>query len=453
MHQFPSSVPLDQPDARLLHKLFFVQQVCLVLVVQIAIVAICARAYPPLATYLPAALVGMGPFAAVSALLCALGLIFSESEKSQRARNFSRFCILLSATVSALAFVQHASFAAYGHSFLPQPAFFGTGAGPITSPAAFLLLTTLIFFVRAGNAVISRFADALAFCLCLLVLILGMEFLFRAVHVADPTSSTFMSNQTLACLTLLTVVTLLRRAEHGVLSFFLGTGMGSRVSRILMPVILVLPFLREVGRAHLLGEHLIPPHYTTAVLTSVATLISIVLLILVASLINKMQTEIQDLSLRDELTGLYNVRGFNLLAEQAMRLAVRAKQDFGVLFIDLDNLKQINDRHGHNVGSASIVETAKLLHATFRETDVIGRIGGDEFVVAGQFDEEIIERAIARLKTYADSRSSAVGRHLPLSFSLGYAATEDPGETVKELVARADKAMYDDKRLKKLLAV
>jgi diguanylate cyclase (GGDEF)-like protein len=167
-----------------------------------------------------------------------------------------------------------------------------------------------------------------------------------------------------------------------------------------------------------------------------------------------MQNEIHDLTLRDELTGLYNFRGFNLFADQSFRLAHRANLPFGVLFIDMDNLKIINDELGHSAGSISLVETAKLLNATFRETDVIGRLGGDEFVVAGQFDAGEMAVAIERLRSGAAAKTKLAGSRFFLSLSIGSAATDhSANETLKNVVARADKAMYKEKRAKKRMEI
>ena len=199
---------------------------------------------------------------------------------------------------------------------------------------------------------------------------------------------------------------------------------------------------------------MVPTHYATAVLTSVATIISFVLLLLLARLIDRMQHEIHDLTLRDGLTGLYNFKGFNLFADQAFRLARRAHLPFGVLFVDMDNLKIINDELGHSAGSVSLVETAKLLIGTFRETDVIGRFGGDEFVVAGQFDSSEITAAIERLRSGAATRTQLAGNRFFLSLSIGYAATDHSAEeTLKSIVSRADNAMYKEKRAKKRMAI
>ena len=105
-----------------------------------------------------------------------------------------------------------------------------------------------------------------------------------------------------------------------------------------------------VGRAHLLQSLRMPEQYATAILTAITTMVSFVLLLILARRISSMELEIRDLSLRDALTGLYNLRGFHLLAEQSLRLARRNQMPFSVLFVDLDNLKQINDSYGPRRG-------------------------------------------------------------------------------------------------------
>jgi diguanylate cyclase (GGDEF)-like protein len=145
------------------------------------------------------------------------------------------------------------------------------------------------------------------------------------------------------------------------------------------------------------------------------------------------------------------MRGFNLLTEQTLRLAQRAQLPFSVLFIDLDDLKQINDKLGHASGSAYIAETGRLLDATFRAGDVKGRFGGDEFVVAGQFSVLGIELAVQRLVVAAAAHTASDGRGRPLSFSIGYVTCEYySDETLRDLVIKADEKMYQDKRRKKM---
>ena len=94
----------------------------------------------------------------------------------------------------------------------------------------------------------------------------------------------------------------------------------------------------------------------------------------------------------DELTGLYNRRGFFNVAEQQIRLAFRMKKELLLFFIDLDHFKKINDEYGHRAGDQALVDLTGILKATFRDSDILGRVGGDEFVVmAFEAQQEIIE--------------------------------------------------------------
>jgi diguanylate cyclase (GGDEF)-like protein len=176
------------------------------------------------------------------------------------------------------------------------------------------------------------------------------------------------------------------------------------------------------------------------------------MLLFLAWRINRMEAEIRDLSLRDALTGLYNIRGFRILAEQSLRMARRSDEPFSVLFIDLDDLKLTNDMLGHQAGSELLIETGEILKDTFRETDVFGRIGGDEFAVAGQFSLSAISHAAQRLEEAAEVRNAHAGRTMGLHFSMGYVTTDaEMQESLDELLAKADEAMYEEKRRKKVL--
>ena len=139
-----------------------------------------------------------------------------------------------------------------------------------------------------------------------------------------------------------------------------------------------------------------------------------------------------------------------MLAEQALRIAQRSQLPVSVLFVDLDNLKKINDTLGHETGSSFLVETATLLKETFRETDVIGRIGGDEFAVICQGSHVAVSIAAQRLHL-ASKTHNAEGRRIPLSLSIGFVTAEEHGhQSLQELLTVADRAMYEDKRRKKV---
>ena len=454
MHIESTTFPAHEPNQDLLHKTYFAEQICLAVAVQIVLINLLARVFTTLNILLPAGLLHMRVFSALAVLSATLALFFTEGRRYRRLYRAGEILAGLTTLTAALTFWVPASrvFGQIDHLLNRGEAL--QIQGPLHAVAfAFMLLGIVILFIRSRNSLFGSIADAGATLLVLLVLIVLFEYVFATAGIPGSSTAGLPSIPTLVCLALLTLVSILRRAEYGVFSVFLGDGIGGRIARIVAPILLILPFLRELGRARLLSAHLIPMPYATAILTAIATIVSFALLLLLVRLINNMQTEIHGLTLRDELTGLYNFRGFNLFAEQAFRLARRAKTPFGVLFVDMDNLKIINDELGHSAGSVSLVETAKLLSATFRETDVIGRLGGDEFVVAGQFDSEEISLAIDRLRSGAAARTQHAGNRFFLSLSMGYAeSNHGADETLKSVVSRADKAMYKEKRAKKRIA-
>jgi len=166
-----------------------------------------------------------------------------------------------------------------------------------------------------------------------------------------------------------------------------------------------------------------------------------------------MEEEILALSLRDELTTLYNRRGFMTLAEQQLKTANRLKKQVALLYLDVDNLKKINDTGGHNMGDRALVEIAFILKKSFREADIVGRLGGDEFsVLAMEATSMNVDILTSRLQEKLDlfnSRSSAEAG-FSLSVSVGVCTCEPEHlATVEEMLSRADLLMYEQKRRKK----
>ncbi|MBI4520231.1 MAG: GGDEF domain-containing protein, partial [Gemmatimonadetes bacterium] len=149
----------------------------------------------------------------------------------------------------------------------------------------------------------------------------------------------------------------------------------------------------------------------------------------------------------DDLTGLYNRRGFFTLAEQQMSLADRRNAELFVLYADLDGLKQINDTRGHEEGDRVLMEVAGVLRKTFRESDVVARIGGDEFVVlAFEAQPSSAEVVIARLERNLNKLNLRKDRPYRLSLSAGIARyTPGSERSIDELLAQADRSMYERK--------
>jgi len=162
----------------------------------------------------------------------------------------------------------------------------------------------------------------------------------------------------------------------------------------------------------------------------------------------RMEDEIQALSITDQLTGLFNRRGFLTLAEQQLKVAGRTKQALLLLYIDLDGMKWINDNLSHEEGDNALVEAATILKETFRSSDVISRLGGDEFaVLAIDIAEGNAEIQMARMQDRIDEHNGREDRQYMLSLSVGY-SQYDPDNpcSIDDLMARADKRMYEQKR-------
>jgi len=385
---------------------------------------------------------------AFASLCCALGLRFSFEQDSIRLRRLGAVLAAAAALFSIAVFCAHMFPVSLGVS-LPL----ANGMLPQTA-GGFALLAVSLLTIQTRKQPAVAAGDALVFCLVLLVLVLVSGHILAVTHVFGPSSTVETSWWTVISLLLLTAVIFLRKAEKGVFSILLGRGIGSNIARGLSPVLLLLPYLREGMRARFIDLHRMPPQYTTAILASLAVMLSFALLLFLAWRINRMEMEIHDLSLRDALTDLYNLRGFRLLAEQALRMARRSNLSFSVLFIDLDNLKSTNDTLGHQAGSDFLVETAKILKSSFRESDVVGRIGGDEFAVAGQFTQAGITLAAQRIEESVARRNAANSTGPALSLSVGYVTSESlRHESMQELLAKADHAMYKEKRRKKALTL
>jgi diguanylate cyclase (GGDEF)-like protein len=442
-----ASLPPGEPDPALLEKLGVLQQACLLVVALMALTVFASWLFPQIATFLPSAMTRMSVPMSLTVLLCALSLALSEPGNHLSLPRASRYIAAQGGLLAIFIWLESMFrlFPAMDTLLEADRAPGNMGALPVHSPAAFALLSLAMILVSSTGSYLKRVADGLVPLMCLVTLILLSENLFGSIGLLR-----LSANNMISPLLLMWVVAM-RQAEHGVWSIFVGAGIGSRIARGFAPVLLVIPFLIEVVRTRIIPRELVPEQYGDAILTSLAAGLSMVLLLVLVWRINTMEKEIHDLTLRDELTGLYNMRGFYLLGEQTLRLAQRAELPFSVLFIDLDGLKQINDDLGHNMGSAYLADTGELVMACFRETDVKGRFGGDEFVVAGQFSMVGIELAATRLKAAAMERTTSAGRKYPLSLSIGCVTLDHPSnESLKELVRRADEAMYKDKRSKKV---
>ena len=167
----------------------------------------------------------------------------------------------------------------------------------------------------------------------------------------------------------------------------------------------------------------------------------------------KLEEKLHAASITDELTGLINRRGFLLFARKQLEIVKRSKKTFSILFLDLDEMKRINDEFGHKEGDKALAAMADILKKTFRESDIIARIGGDEFaILMTDPPGAAIEKTVAHhIKDSLRVHNEQSGKGYRLSVSMGmvYHDQAHP-RTVEQLLSRADELMYEHKQKRHL---
>jgi len=160
--------------------------------------------------------------------------------------------------------------------------------------------------------------------------------------------------------------------------------------------------------------------------------------------------KLEGLSQSDHLTGLNNRRGFFSFGLQQMKIAKRLKKDNFLLFLDIDNLKEVNDTSGHAVGDLLLQGVASVLRTTLRESDVIGRIGGDEFAVLAMRSKPLGERSLlVRIEENIQAYRIPDHPRLRISVSMGLVRIDPQKyQQLDDFLAHADFLMYQEKRRK-----
>ncbi|MBE0626540.1 MAG: GGDEF domain-containing protein [Burkholderiales bacterium] len=150
------------------------------------------------------------------------------------------------------------------------------------------------------------------------------------------------------------------------------------------------------------------------------------------------------LSESDDLTGLYNMRGFTIVVDRLFDQAVRYGRPVSLLMIDSDNLKAVNDLHGHEAGNRLLRLAAKCIETELRHTDVLARYGGDEFValLPEASSDRALEVAQRIIDAVAGTPLEFEGKRIRTSVSIGLASYPDDGRSIDAIQRRADRAMY-----------
>jgi len=437
------------PDPVVLDQLRVAEKVALALSGSLAGLVLTGWLIPGLAVMWPSAWSLMKANTALSVVLIAAGLALARSKQDTRWIILGRVFAAVVIGIAGSAMFEHWS----GHSTAVSTLLASDrdavrpGLMSLQSAIGLALLGVAMLIDVSRSGPLGAALDALSVLLVSYTLVLTAGYVFNAHSFVGPTPTMRMSPQTVICVALLTFVVTSRRAPYGAFASLVGIGIGSRFARLVLPLAVLLAFSFILGGATLLASGTVTLPYAAAITASSMAIVLVGVVVLLARRINRLEEDLRNQSLSDELTGLHNRRGFYLLGEQAVRDARRSVQPVTVLYFDVDELKHVNDTLGHDVGSELLCDVATLLRSTFRVSDVVGRLGGDEFAVFAHDSGDDLMPRLHRLQTATNAINESGEKPYRISYSVGRATSRmDSDETFTKLVERADAAMYMQKR-------
>jgi diguanylate cyclase (GGDEF)-like protein len=427
------------------------QTACFLIIALIAGSVLCGWLLPAAGSYLPRGWSLMKANTALAFLLSTAAAILTRTKQSRRRLIEGRVCAVIVMAIAGAALFAYST----GHPIGIETILVADsgarmpGRMSVQTGVYLEFIGLILMFDGAARTPWIHLIDALTMTLVLLILSIFAGYVFDAGNLFGESGGTRVAPQTLACMLFLAVAVIARRTRNGFFSVLVGEAIGSQTARITLPFAIMLPFFAVCGSAYSTRANWLSAPYAAALAASVCSVVIFGLVVLMARRINELERELRDTSLTDELTRIHNRRAFYLLGEHALLEARRNGLSLTVLFFDLNGLKQVNDSLGHEVGSRLLVHAADLLRANFRSSDVVARVGGDEFAVVTHSTKDELISALNRLDKSTAAANKA-GNPYHLSFSMGEAAIDaESKESFAGLVQRADALMYARKRRKK----
>ena len=430
------SEPSPAPDPSLLAALRWIEIAALSLATAIALATLAVWLVPGLAVFAPAGWHAMRPVTAGWVLVAVASLALSGPRAGPAARRAS---VILAWLLIALPVGVLLTYA----GIIPYPASLPARPWPPTI-IAWLLASPMMPFVSARSGWRAWAADIGAICAVAFALLVFGSFAFDVVEFTGIGNTTYTAPQILCCLVLIVLVAVGRRAEvGGLFAPLLAGGRGTRLARITLPYLLLVPFLLFALQHKLTEVGLVSGAQAMAIAVPVLALGFAATVFWIARATNRVEQELRQQSLTDSMTGVLNRRGFDTVADYVVRVARRNGTPVTAFFFDLDGLKGVNDAFGHNVGSLLIRRFAELLVSTFRASDLVARLGGDEFVVLAAAPTTSLATLVERLQAaVADTNASGV-LPTPIEYSVGYSELLPGSATdIEKLISDADARMY-----------
>jgi len=432
------------PDLRLLERLRGAENFALIAVALVAAGILACWQVPQLAAIAPPGWFAMRPVTATGILIAAISLALTAPRRSKIATAAGITTGFIVVAVPVIVTLTYLGF----HPLFPQ--IWPMRPPPETTIALGLSALSLPL-IRQSKSALAAIADASAIFFAAFTLLLFAGCVLQGFQFVAVDRSALSTPQTVFCLAVLAFVVASRRAAEGSpLSILVSTGLGSRIARKVLVGIITLPFALFAAMSWLDRFGIMATELSLALAAPMVVLATLAIMAWLAHHTNEIERQLRQQSLTDQLTGVLNRRGFDTVAEYIRRSAARTDTRLVAFFFDLDGLKRANDALGHEAGSLVIQRFADLLVVTFRKSDIVARVGGDEFVVLAPALPESVQDILARL-AYVVKESNASGLvPSPISYSVGVAELP-PGHRgdIWELVAEADARMYAEKSRKR----
>ncbi len=434
--------PLNDPDPKVLARLDAIEPFAIAAAGLTTLGAL-AGLLPALAPHLPPLLGEMRPPTAIAVFFMTLALAFSARRMPPLAQVVGGGIALGIVLTPSLALLARAGLLGIPHERLANLPAVGNLVATLATALALL-------WNRETRGPRGLAADTGTAVGLVSVLFLAAGYFFNGIGFTGAAHVPLQSPPTLLSVGLLVLVLAMRRiAAGGAFGFLVANGIGSRIARAVLPAVTLMPFL--VFEALSALEHAgLSFAFSRAFLTPVVAIVSVALVLWMARRANWIENHLRHQSATDQLTGLLNQRGFEDATSRLDRMPARREGGVIAFFFDLDNLKRANDLLGHTVGSEVIQRFADLLAVTFRKTDVIGRVGGDEFVVLAPAPAESASEMLNRFARVVETLNRSEHLPLPISYSVGFAQLP-PGDSgnLNRLIAQADARMYAEKSRKR----
>ena len=309
-----------------------------------------------------------------------------------------------------------------------------------------LSLTLLLIIPVFNDKKYTLIYDYLCTAVYFLFIYFITGYLFNSSLLIAQSDIVLISPPTLSCIFLLLWINLIEKNSPGFYTILIGNGNGAVLIRIWLPFIIVFLILSFLLQEYFILNDVFDLETSLSIIAASVTVIFSFALIILARKIDALEYEVNLSAIYDELTGILNRRGFNLIAEQSVKDAKRKRYNLMMYFFDIDGLKQVNDTLGHNTGSELIKDFSLLLKKGFRSNDVVARLSGDEFVVLA-IDADGEPNVIDRLYELSQSITD---KPYKLEFSVGnFRISPTDNSTIDEIIEQADQLMYQHKARRK----